>query len=126
MSMAAVSRGRFRGWRIVGICMFAQNVAVGIAFGSFGPLLASNEAHFEVTRTVATLGMSLVSLTMGTVAPLLGGIMTRLPVRPVMIAAAAASAGGYSGLALLPTFGLALPMYALASAFLASLVPSRW
>ncbi|MEJ7935494.1 MFS transporter [Sphingobium sp. AN558] len=94
-------------------CFLAQNLVAGFAFGSFGPLLASTEQHFGVTRAVAATGMSLIMLAVGGLAPLLGGLLQKVSVRSAMIGAAALSAVGYLGLALLPSFGLALLMFAM-------------
>lgn len=104
---------RFSGWKIVGRCLLAQNLATGLAFGSFGPMLLSTEQHFGVSRTTATFGMSVTTATMGLSSPLLGGLLDRFPVRLTMAVGALCSAMGFAGLALLPSFGLALPMYAL-------------
>lgn len=103
----------FSGWRVVLPCFLAQTLAAGFAFGSFGPLLASTEQHFGVTRTVAATGMSLIMLAVGGLAPLLGGVLQKVSVRNAMICGAVLSAVGYLGLALLSSFGLALVMYGL-------------
>jgi MFS family permease len=101
------------GWKLVLLCFLAQNLAMGLAYGSFGPLLASTEQHFGITRTVATTGISLITLAIGGLSPLLGGLMQRVPVRSAMIGGALLSALGYWGLAVLPSFPLALLMYGL-------------
>lgn len=123
----------FSGWRVILPCFLAQNLAVGFAFGSFGPLLASTEQHFGVTRAVAATGMSLIMLAVGGLAPLLGGLLQKVSVRSAMIGGAALSAVGYLGLALLPSFSLALLMFGLIGtgvSLLAILGPltliSRW
>jgi cyanate permease len=97
----------------VALCFLAQNCAMGFAFGSFGPLLASSEAHFGVSRTVASTGMSLIMLAIGGLAPFLGSLLQRHSVRAAMIAGALLSAMGYWGLAVLHSFALGLVMYAL-------------
>ncbi|WP_340318294.1 MFS transporter [Rhizorhabdus argentea] len=106
----------FSGWRVVLPCFLAQTLSVGFAFGSFGPLLASTEQHFGVTRAVAATGMSLITLAIGGLSPLIGGLLQKIPVRSAMVAGAALSAVGYWGLALLPSFSLALAMFALIGA----------
>ena len=100
----------FSGWRVVLLCFLAQNLAMGFAFGSFGPLLASTEQHFGVTRTVATTGMSLILLAIGGLSPLLGGLLQKVSVRSAMIGGAALSALGYWGLALYIVLGAALEL----------------
>ena len=86
---------------------------MGMAFGTFGPMLASTEKHFGVSRAVAATGMSLITLAIGGLSPVLGSLLQRIPVRRAMIAGALASATGYWGLAFLESFKLALVMYGL-------------
>jgi MFS family permease len=100
-------------WRVVLLCFLAQNAAIGVTFGSFGPLLASTEQHFGVTRTVATTGTSVMMLAFGVLAPLLGGLVQRKGVRAAMMIGALASAACFAGLAVLHSFGAAIAMYAI-------------
>jgi cyanate permease len=103
----------FSGWKVVLVCFAAQNLAMGFALGSFGPLLASTEQHFGVTRAVATTGMSLVMLAAGGLSPFIGGLLQRVSVRNAMVGGALLSAVGYWGLAMLSSFNLALIMFSL-------------
>jgi MFS family permease len=103
----------FSGWKVVLLCFLAQNVAMGFALGSFGPLLASTQQHFGVTRAVATTGMSLIMLAAGGLSPFIGGLLQRMSARKVMIGGALLSAVGYWGLAMLSSFNLALFMFSL-------------
>lgn len=111
--MTTASSRPFLGWRILLLCFLAQNLAMGFAYGSFGPLLPSTEQHFGVTRAVATTGMSLITLAIGGLSPLLGSLMQKTSVRSAMIGGALLSAIGYWALAVLDSFSAALPMYAL-------------
>jgi fucose permease len=95
------------------LCFLAQNLGMGFAFGSVGPLLTSTEQHFGISRTSASMGMSLIMLAIGGLSPLLGGLMSRTSIRGCMIVGALLGATGYWGLALLNSFQLALVMYAL-------------
>jgi MFS family permease len=99
--------------RIVVICSIAQNCAMGIAFGSFGPLVMANEVHFHVSRTAISAAMSVLLLALAGLAPVLGGILERTSIRWAMILGAAMSAIAYCGLAVLSSFGAALVMYGL-------------
>jgi MFS family permease len=119
--------------RIVAICFLAQNCAMGLAFGSYGVLLASTESHFGVSRALAAIGSSMITLAMGLLAPVAGTVIQRVPVRAAMIAGAVFSATGYGVLAITDTFPVALAMYALVGigvVLLAVLGPatiiSRW
>jgi cyanate permease len=103
----------FSGGKVVLACFLAQNVAMGFALGSFGPLLASTQQHFGVTRAVATTGMSLMMLAVGGLSPFIGGLLQRVSVSKAMVGGALLSAVGYWGLALLSSFNLALIMFSL-------------
>ena len=86
---------------------------MGIAFGSFGPLVIANEMHFHVSRTAVSAAMSVLLLTLAGFAPILGGILERTSIRRAMILGAALSAAAYWGLAVLSSFSAALVMYGL-------------
>lgn len=107
---------RFSGWKMVLLACLAQNCAMGFAFGSFGPLLASTEQHFEVTRAVATTGMSALMLALGLLSPIVGSALQQVSIRSVLIGGALISAAGYIGLALSTTFTLAIVMFVLVGA----------
>ena len=101
----------FYGWKTVFICFLAQSLSLGFAVGSFGPLLASNEQHFKISRTVATTGMALLIAAMSGLAPVFGVILHKVSVRTALMWGSLISAVGYWGLALSHNFGLALVMY---------------
>lgn len=100
-------------WRVVLLCALAQNCAMGFAFGSFGPLLASTEEHFGVSRAVATMGMSVVMLAIGGLSPFLGNFLQLVSVRGGMLLGALLSSIGYWGLAITDSFTVALAMFGL-------------
>jgi MFS family permease len=86
---------------------------MALGMGSFGPMLATTEAHFNISRAVAATGMSAMMLALGGLAPLVGGMLSRAPARFTMIGGALISAIGYYGLALASNFYFALVMYCL-------------
>src|SRR6266403_4130570 len=86
------ANARFLGWRLVLLCFLAQNLSLGFALGSFGPLLASTEQNFGVTRAIAATGMSLIMLAIGVLSPLIGGLLQHLSIRIAMIGGALLSA----------------------------------
>lgn len=98
------------------LCFLAQNMTTGIAYGSFGPLLGANGAHFGVGRGVAASGMSFINLAIGLLSPVAGGLLKRLSVRTAMMLGAALSATGYGILALADVFPLAAMAYAMIGA----------
>lgn len=119
--------------KVIATCFLAQNLVFGFSYGSFGPLVAANEAHFGVSRTAIAMGASVFNLALALLSPLIGGWLHKVPIRWAMVAGALLSATGYAGLAVLSNFTLALVMYALLGAgacILAVLGPvtivSRW
>lgn len=100
-------------WKVVLLCALAQNCTMGFAFGSFGPLLSSTEAHFGVSRSVATMGMSVIMLAIGGLSPLLGNLLQRVSMRVGMSLGVLLSGVGYWGLAMTNSFSVALAMFAL-------------
>lgn len=98
-------------WRLVLICFLAQNCAMGLAFGSFGALLQSTEEHFGVSRALASTGMSLMTLAIGGLAPILGHVLQKISLRIAMIAAAVMSGLAYWGLSVATDFRIALALY---------------
>lgn len=106
----------FSRWMVVGLCFLSQNMAIGFTFGSFGPLLVSTEAQFGISRSAATMGMSVLNLALGGLAPLLGGLVQKFPIRYMMSAGALISAVGYLGLSMLTYYPLSLAMFVLVGA----------
>lgn len=102
--------------RTLAVCFIAENMCGGFAFGSFGPLLPSTEAHFEISRTAAASGMSVLMLVLGLLSPFIGSALGRTTVRRAMIAGALVSALGYTGLALSSGYAGALLAYGLIGA----------
>lgn len=103
-------------WRIVLICALSQNLAMGMGYGSFGPMLASNEAHFEISRVAATMGMSVLNLALGACTFLLAPFLTRYSCARLMVLGSLASAAAYFGLSLTNSFPLFLVLYAVVGA----------
>lgn len=62
----------FRGWRIVGVSALAQGVSVGSTFYVYGTFLKPLAAEFDASRLAVTLGLTLLTVVQGVVAPLIG------------------------------------------------------
>lgn len=109
------SEERYRADRLRTIigCFLAQNLAMGAAYGSFGPLLEANQQVMGINRAVAASGMSVIMLVLAVLAAVAGRFMPRFKVRDVMIAGAALSAIAYFELAFVRSFQLAVIAYAL-------------
>lgn len=89
-----------------------QNLAVGLAFGSFGVALLPLQERFGIGRGMASLGIALAVMTMGLAAPLLATVIARIGMRATMMGGIVLSACGYVMLALAPNVGVVLLAYA--------------
>lgn len=73
----------FHGWRIVAVAALAQGVSAGATFYTYGVLLKPLAAEFQVSRLAATMGLTLLMIVQGLVAPAVGRALDR-SVRGVM------------------------------------------
>ncbi|MGN7931712.1 MFS transporter [Sphingopyxis sp. 22461] len=102
-----------RGHRIVMLCALTQNLAFGIMFGSFGPLLPSTVERFDISLVTATMAMSMATLAIAASAPLIGVVVQRLSAGAAMTIAAALSACCYGVIATTPSFAVVMACYAI-------------
>ena len=86
-------------WTQVAVAALAQNVATGLAFGSFGSFVLAIEAEFGANRAMSSLAVSLMVLTLSLTASLLGRLIDRVSVRTIMMVGAAAGTMAYAALA---------------------------
>jgi len=116
------------------IAALAQNVGVGLMFGSFGVLLKPLEETLHVGRDVSVLGMPLVMIGMSLLGPVVGGLSARFTIRSLMILGALLTGAGYLALSFATTIAFNLAAYALligpGFVFLSVVLPSaltaRW
>lgn len=101
-----------RGIQIVMLCALTQNLAFGILFGSFGPLLPSTVERFGISLVSATIAMSMATLAIAGSAAVVGIIVQRWSARIAMTAASVLSALCYAMIALTPSFTMVLACYA--------------
>lgn len=94
--MPAQDPMRRLGRRMVILGALAQNVAIGLMFGSFGTLVVEIERRLHVDRGLSTLGVALVILAMGAISPLIGRLQLRFRLRTMLIAGALLCAAGYA------------------------------
>lgn len=94
--MSRASAPGFLGWRMVALGFLAQNLAIGLAFGSFGVLIKPVAAELEASRAIASLGIAVIMLLMGLSGPVLGTLLARYPIRRVMSAGAVLMAAGFA------------------------------
>ena len=84
----------FQGWRIVGVAALAQGVSLGSTFYAYGAFLKPLTAEFGASRLAVTLGLTLLTLVQGAVAPFLGRALDRRSPRAIMIAGLVTEAAG--------------------------------
>jgi MFS family permease len=101
------------GGRTVFTCWLANNITLGLMFGSFGALLASNEHAFGVARDTISFGMSALTTTMGFSALVMGNLVRRLTPRRSIALGVGAAACAFIGLGLTSSLAVAMVMWAL-------------
>lgn len=118
----------------IGIIAFLnQAITVGCIWGSFSSLLKANEARLGIDREMSTLAIPLMMLIFAGLAPVVGILATKYPMRIVTLSGSILSAAGFLVLALtnsypfyLAAFGLLLgPGLAVATVMPSTLV-TRW
>lgn len=107
---AAVSSG---GLRTIIVCMLANNLTLGLVYGTFGALLSSNEEAFSVARDTISFGMSAVATTTGLSALVMGNVVRRITPRIAILIGTLSAAAAFMGLGLTTSITVALAMWAL-------------
>lgn len=113
---------------------FAQNIAIGCAFGGFAVSVLAIEARYQSSRAMAEMLLALTLLSMSLLAPMSGGLIVRIGIRMTMMIGVMSSAVGYLVLAFAPSMAIALaaaalligPGAALFGAIPASVLASGW
>lgn len=100
-------------WRIVAILFLILNLALGVNFAGYGSLVGAIEAEFATTRALASAGLSMLTLALGLISPLVGGLMRRVPIRLLMAVGIVLNAGGYLLLSQIHSIAGLLACYAL-------------
>ncbi|MFV0277138.1 MAG: MFS transporter [Parahaliea sp.] len=67
------------------VATLAQNLAIGLTYGSYGLLLAEISATFDGSRSSVSMGIALVSLVSGLSSPVLGFLLDRWSIRGILI-----------------------------------------
>src|ERR1700693_972512 len=92
------------GWRMVGIAFLAQNCAIGVTAGTYGPVLPWFQAEFGTSRAVASSAIGIMYASMGVISPFIGVMLQKVAVRKAMLIGAALCALAYSLLAFAGSF----------------------
>lgn len=86
-------RGRASAMLVTGFV--TQNLAVGTTFGAYGLIVDTLAREFQASHSLVALGMGMIALCLGLLAPLVGMLLDRWSVRSVMIVGALAAACGF-------------------------------
>lgn len=105
--------GSFLGWRMVALAVCSQTCAVGLGYGINGSLVTWIQAEFATTRALASAGMPAILLTQALVAPFVGDLLRRKPIRTIMMTGALFNAIGHAALFFAGNIYLYLAIYAL-------------
>jgi MFS family permease len=80
--------GRFSGWWMVAIFFLAQNTVYGFLFGTYGILMSPVGTELGAANSIMSLGLPLVMVGQGLLAPVAAWGIGRFSIRVVMIAGA--------------------------------------
>ncbi|MFT4054145.1 MAG: MFS transporter [Novosphingobium sp.] len=124
----------FSGWRMVAICFFIMNCTLGANFAAYGALVEAIQREYGTSRALASMGISMVTLALGLLAPLVGGLLRKVSIRTVILTGLALNGGGYllltqaTGIgAFLAIYGLLIgPGFALAGVVPCTAIVSNW
>lgn len=95
----------------MGIVAFLnQTITVGSTWGSFSVLLHTNEVRFGVDRELSSLAVPALMLSLACLAPVVGLLASKYPMRRVTVAGAVCSVAGFLLLAMSDSY----PLYLLA------------
>ncbi|GGC18925.1 hypothetical protein GCM10011371_03180 [Novosphingobium marinum] len=84
----------FHGWRAVAICFVILNVALGVNFAGYGALVGAIDREFDTSRALASAGVSMLTLSMGLMSPLVGSLMRKYPLKVLMAVGVVLNAAG--------------------------------
>lgn len=85
----------FHGWRIVGVAFFVDFIAVGFFFYSYGVFFKALAAEFGGARLDVAIGLTLVNMIGGLLAPFIGNALDRFPIRRTILAGTVAMSTGF-------------------------------
>lgn len=103
----------FAGWRMVAICFLIMNCTLGVNFAAYGAIVEAIQHKFGTTRALAAMGISMTTLTLGLIGPLVGGLLRRMSIRTLIMIGLALNASGYFLLTQVHDIWLFLAIFAL-------------
>jgi MFS family permease len=90
----------FHGWRIVAVAFFVDFIAVGFFFYSYGVFFKALAEDFGGARLGVSVGLTLVNMVGGLLAPFIGRALDRFPIKYVIVAGTLAMGIGFGLLGL--------------------------
>lgn len=105
--------GAFAGWRMVAICFLIMNCTMGVNFSAYGAMVETIQRDFGTSRAFAAMGISMITLTLGLISPLVGGLLRRMSIRTLIMIGLTLNASGYFLLTIVHDIRLFLAIYAL-------------
>ncbi|WP_179045297.1 MFS transporter [Sphingobium lactosutens] len=103
----------FQGWHMVAITFVVLNCTLGVNFAAYGAMVEAIQREFDTSRAFASAGLSMVTLALGMLSPLVGGLMHRISIKSMMITGIALNALGFVALTQINNIGLLLAIYVL-------------
>ncbi|WP_313805950.1 MFS transporter [Sphingobium sp.] len=103
----------FAGWRMVAICFLIMNCTLGVNFAAYGAMVEAIQREFGTSRAFAAMGISMTTLSLGLIGPLVGGLLRRMSIRTLIMIGLTLNASGYFLLTQVHDIRLFLAVYAL-------------
>lgn len=103
----------FQGWRMVALIFVILNCSLGVNFAVYGALVDAIQTSFATSRALAAAGLSMLTLALGLLSPLVGGLMRRVSIRTLMLTGIMLNALGFFLLTQVSHIGLLLGIYML-------------
>lgn len=100
------------GWRQVAVG-FMLLAAVGMIASTYSVVAVPLDREFHPSRTMLMMAMTVLSGTSAVLAPLLGNLMDRVPLRRLMVAGGLCLSLGYAGISMAATFTQVLIVFGL-------------
>lgn len=134
LGLAADAGDGFLGPRMLLLAFLGQNLVIGLTFGSFGTSVLAIQATFHTSRTLASLGLSLVILAICCTSPFIGARLERWTIRRTMLCGVLLGLAGYLLLSVASSIQALLAIYAfligpslaLSSTLVTSTLAANW
>lgn len=99
--------------KMLGLAFLAQNLALGLTYGTYGAFVLPFTEEFAAPRSLAGSGLAVTALMMGVLSPWTGKLVARHSIARVMAVGALCMALGFALLALAQSMIMVLILFAL-------------